>query len=109
MLDALNYRVLLIGDFSVHGFDWNYGLHSSNCQYYTRLEADMICLPAISFVGLNQRDYHDSGSSLLDLVFLLRVVLATRFTLLKTMQHNLIVFIYFRLSLTALCELDVLN
>jgi hypothetical protein len=55
--------------------------------------------------SLNQRDYLDSCSSLLDLVFFLfLVVLATRFTLLRSVQHNLIVSIYFRLSLTSLSE-----
>jgi hypothetical protein len=67
-LDTLNYRVLLLGDFSVPGFDWNSGLASLNCHFYTKLKGD-VTHSATCFLGLSQHNYSDSGSNLLDLVF----------------------------------------
>jgi hypothetical protein len=64
ILDTSNYRVILLGDFNVPGFDWNYGLLSPNCHFYTKLKGDMIH-SAICFLGLNQHNYPDSGSNLL--------------------------------------------
>jgi hypothetical protein len=66
--DTLNYRVLLLGDFNVPGFDWNSGLPSPNCHFYTKLKGDVIH-SATCFLGLSQLNYSDSGSNLLDLVF----------------------------------------
>jgi hypothetical protein len=68
ILDILNYRVLLLGDFNVPGFDPNSGLPSHNCHFYTKLKGDMI-YSAICFLGLNQHNYSDSSSNLLDPVF----------------------------------------
>jgi hypothetical protein len=67
-LDTLNYRVLLLGDFNVPGFDWNKGLPSPHCHYYTKMKGDVIH-SATCFLGLNQHNHSVSGSNLLDLVF----------------------------------------
>jgi hypothetical protein len=58
----------LLGDFNAPGFDWNYGLPSPNCHFYTKLKGDVIH-SSTCFLGLNQHNYPDSGSNLLDLVF----------------------------------------
>jgi hypothetical protein len=64
ILDTFNYRVLLLGDFN--GFDWNSGLPSHH--FYTKLKGDAIH-SATCFLDLNQHNYSDSSSNLLDLVF----------------------------------------
>jgi hypothetical protein len=58
----------LLGDFYVPSFDWNSGLPSPNCHFYTKLKGDVIH-SATCFLGLSQHNYSDSGSNLLDLVF----------------------------------------
>jgi hypothetical protein len=35
ILDILNYCGILLEDFNIPGFDWNYGLPSPNCHFYT--------------------------------------------------------------------------
>jgi hypothetical protein len=59
-LDALNYRVLLLGDFNVPGFDWNNGSPSPNCHFYTKLKGDAIH-SAICYLGLNQQNHPVKG------------------------------------------------
>jgi hypothetical protein len=58
----------LLGDFNVPGFDWNSGLPSRNCHFYIKFKGDVI-YSATCFLGLNQHNYSDSDSNLLDLVF----------------------------------------
>jgi hypothetical protein len=58
----------LLGDTNVPGFDWNYGLPSPNCNFYTKLKGDLIH-SATCFLGLNRHSYPDNGSNLLDIVF----------------------------------------
>jgi hypothetical protein len=41
-LDTTNYRVILLGDLNVPGFDWESGLPSENCQFYSKLRGDAI-------------------------------------------------------------------
>lgn len=67
-LDTLNYRVLLLGDFNVPGFDWDKGLPSPHCHFYTKLKGDVIH-SATCFLNLNQHNHSVSGGNLLDLVF----------------------------------------
>lgn len=46
----------------------NRGLSSPNCHFYTKLKGDLV--NSINyFLGLNQHNYADIGSNLLDLVF----------------------------------------
>lgn len=67
-LDSLNCRVLLIGDFNVPGFDWDKGLPSPHCHYYTKLKGEAIH-SATCLLGLNQHNRPDGGGNLLDLFF----------------------------------------
>jgi hypothetical protein len=99
----LNYRVTLLGDFNVPGFDSNYGLSFPNFHYYTELKGNVI-QSATSFLGSNQYNYPDS---LLDLFFL-QILLISLLITLNTEQFNLIVFILF-LSLILTCQFDVLK
>jgi hypothetical protein len=83
ILDTLYYRVLLLGDFNVPGFDSNSGLPSLNCHFYTRLKGDVIH-SATCFLGLSQHNYSDSGSNLLDLVFFFQILLTLLLIILQT-------------------------
>jgi hypothetical protein len=58
----------VLGDFNAPGFDWNYGLPSPDCHFFSKLEGDLIH-SAICFLNLNQHNYPNNGSNLLDLVF----------------------------------------
>jgi hypothetical protein len=42
ILNTLNCRVLLLGDFSVPGYDWNSGLPSPNCHFYTKFKGVVV-------------------------------------------------------------------
>jgi hypothetical protein len=81
-LDTLNYRAILLGDFSAPGFDWNCCLLPQNCHFSTKLKGDLI-YSAICFLGLNQNNYPDNGSNLPDLVFF-QILLIFRLIMLNT-------------------------
>jgi hypothetical protein len=53
-LDSTNYRVILLGDFDVPGFDWEGGLPRENCQFYSKVRGDAI-YTSTCFLGLGQR------------------------------------------------------
>jgi hypothetical protein len=52
-LDTTNYRVILLGDFNVPGFDWESGLPRENCQFYSKLRGEAI-YTSTCFLGLGQ-------------------------------------------------------
>jgi hypothetical protein len=56
MLDTLNYHVILIWNFNVPGFDWNYSLPFCNSHHYIKEKGDVI-LSAICFLRLNEHNY----------------------------------------------------
>ena len=68
ILDTLNSRVILLGDFNVPGFDWNKGLPSPHCHYYTKLKGEVIH-SAACLLGLIQYNHSVGDRNLLDLVF----------------------------------------
>jgi hypothetical protein len=73
-LDTLNYRVILFGHFNAPGFYSNCGLRSPNCYFYTKLKGDLNH-SATCFLGLNQYNFPDTGSNLLDIVYSLFQIL----------------------------------
>jgi hypothetical protein len=67
-LNTQNFRVILLGDFNVPGYDWVYGLPHANTHYYTKLRGEVIQNSA-SFLGLSQNNLTTQIKNLLDLVF----------------------------------------
>ncbi|PNF19791.1 hypothetical protein B7P43_G14658 [Cryptotermes secundus] len=67
-LDTLNYRVLLLGDFNVPGYDWDNGFPSPTSHFYTKLRGDVI-YSAVCYLGFSQYNHPVNGLNLLDLVF----------------------------------------
>jgi hypothetical protein len=67
-LDTTNYRVILLGDFNVPGFDWERGLPCEYCQFYSKLRGDAIHA-STCFLGLGECVDADHSSNILDLVF----------------------------------------
>jgi hypothetical protein len=67
VLDTLNYRVFLLGDFNVPGFSWDKGMPAPHCHYYTKLKGEAIH-SATCFLGLSQYNHSVGNSNLLDLV-----------------------------------------
>lgn len=98
----------LIRDFTVSGFDWNCGLLSSNCHYYTKLKGDMIYSPLHLFRWFKSTWLSWQWQHLAWPCLFLWILLASRFILLNTVSCNLI-FSLILLSFVELCELDVLN
>jgi hypothetical protein len=82
ILDSLTHRVLLLVNFNVPSFDWNCGIHSSNCYYYTKLKGDMIHSD-IRFLGLNQYNY----------IYIQSVNKMQSSLMLKRVEHVLIIVI----------------
>jgi hypothetical protein len=58
----------LLGNFNVPDFDWNFVLPFPNCHFYTKLKGDVIHSPTC-LLSLNQHNYPDTGSNLLDIIF----------------------------------------
>jgi hypothetical protein len=63
-----NYRVILLGDFNIRGFDWESSLPHENCQFYSKLRGDVI-YTSTCFLRLGQHVDADYSSTMLDLVF----------------------------------------
>jgi hypothetical protein len=68
LLDTLNYRVLLLGDFNVPGFDRNNASPSPNCHFYTKLKGNVIN-SAIFYLGLNEHNHPVNEFTFLDFVY----------------------------------------
>jgi hypothetical protein len=68
VLDIYNFRVLVVGDFNVPGFDWKLGLSSSNSYYYIKLKGEAI-YTSTCLLGLFQYNYSRNNGNLLDLIF----------------------------------------
>jgi hypothetical protein len=66
MLDSLGYRVILLVDLNVLGFDWNFVLPFLNSHYYSELKGDVIHF-ATCFLGLNQHNNLGSAETCLTL------------------------------------------
>jgi hypothetical protein len=41
-LDTINFRIVMVGDFNVPGFDWSHGLSVPDWHYYYKLRGDVI-------------------------------------------------------------------
>jgi hypothetical protein len=52
-LNTQNFRVILLGNFNVPGYDWVSGLPHDNMHYYTKLRGEVI-QTAACFLGLPQ-------------------------------------------------------
>jgi hypothetical protein len=66
--DTTHYRVILLGDFNIPGFDWESGLPREHCKIYSKLRGDAI-YTSTCFLGLGQRVDADYSGNMLDLVF----------------------------------------
>jgi hypothetical protein len=67
-LNPQNFRVVLLGDFHVPGFDWANGLPQANSHYYTKIRGNVIH-SAACYLGLSQYNLTIQNKNLLDLVF----------------------------------------
>ncbi|PNF31813.1 hypothetical protein B7P43_G09329, partial [Cryptotermes secundus] len=67
-LDTNCFRVVLLGDFNVPGFNWIRGSPLPNCHYYAKLKGDAIYTSAC-LLGLRQYAVAVDNHNLLDLVF----------------------------------------
>jgi hypothetical protein len=47
------YRVVLIGDFNVPGFDWEYLVRLASCHFYSKIKREAI-YASMCFLGLSQ-------------------------------------------------------
>jgi hypothetical protein len=67
-LNTQNFRVVLLGEFNVPGYDWVSGLPHANTHYYTKLRGEVIH-NASCFLGLTQYNLTIQSKNLLHLVF----------------------------------------
>jgi hypothetical protein len=67
-LDTKNFRVVMVGDFSTPGFDWNRGLSDPDSHYYSKLRGDAI-YTSTCLLSLHQCIDTVGSSNMLDLVF----------------------------------------
>jgi hypothetical protein len=63
-----NFRVILLGDFNVPGFDWANGFPQANSHYYTKIRGDVVH-SAACYLGISQYNLTMQNKNLLDLVF----------------------------------------
>jgi hypothetical protein len=63
-----NFRVLLLGNFNLPGYDWVSGLPHANTHYYTKLRGEVIH-NASCFLGFSQYNLTIQSKNLIDLVF----------------------------------------
>jgi hypothetical protein len=68
ILDTYNFRVLLVGNFNVPGFDWKLGLSSSSSYYYIILKGEAK-YTSTCLLELSQHNYSRKNGNLLDLIF----------------------------------------
>jgi hypothetical protein len=66
-LNPQNFRVVLLGDFNVPGFDWANGFPQANSHYYTKIRGDVVH-SAACYLGLSQY-LTIQNKNLLDFVF----------------------------------------
>jgi hypothetical protein len=67
-LNPQNFRVVLLGDFNVPGFDWANGFPQANSHYYTKIRGDVVH-SATCYLGLSQCNLTIHNKNLQDLVF----------------------------------------
>jgi hypothetical protein len=67
-LNPQNFRVVLLGDFNVSGFDWANGFPQLDSHYYTKIGGDVFH-SAACYLGLSQHNLTIQNKNLLDLVF----------------------------------------
>jgi hypothetical protein len=67
-LNPQNFRVVLLGDFNIPGFNWANGFPQANSHYCTRIRGDVVH-SAACFLGLSQHNLAIQNKKLLDLVF----------------------------------------
>jgi hypothetical protein len=67
-LDTHNFRVVLLGDFNVPGYNWVNGFPKANFQYYTKIRGGII-QNATCYLGLQQCNFTVRRMNLLELVF----------------------------------------
>jgi hypothetical protein len=67
-LDTQNFRVDLVGDFDVPGYDWANGFPQANSHYYTKIRSGII-QNTTCYLVLEQCSFIDNNMNLLDLVF----------------------------------------
>jgi hypothetical protein len=67
-LDTQNFRVVLLGDFNVPGYDWVNGFPQANSHYYIKIRGGII-QNATCYLGLKQRNFTVNNMNFLDLVF----------------------------------------
>jgi hypothetical protein len=67
-LNPQNFRVVLLGDFNVSGFDWANSFPQANSYYYTKIRGDVVH-SAACYLGLSQYNLAIKNKNLLDLVF----------------------------------------
>jgi hypothetical protein len=67
-LNPQNFRVVLLGDFNVPGFDWENGFPQANSHYYTKIRGEVVH-SAACFLGFSQHNLIIQNKNLLDLVF----------------------------------------
>jgi hypothetical protein len=67
-LNPQSFRVVLLGDFNVPGYDWVNGFPQDNTHYYIKLRGDVIH-NSTCYLGLSQYNLISQNKNLLDLVF----------------------------------------
>jgi hypothetical protein len=67
-LNSQNFRILLLGDFNVPGYDWVTGHFHANTNYYKKLRGEVF-QNAACFYWLSQYNLTVQSKNLLDLVF----------------------------------------
>jgi hypothetical protein len=67
-LNPQNFRVVLLGDLNVPGYDWVNGHPQANSHYYTELRGDVIH-NATCYLEISQYNLTVQNNNLLDLVF----------------------------------------
>jgi hypothetical protein len=67
-LNTYHFRVLVVGDFNVPGFDWKLGLSSSSSYCYIKLKDEAI-YTSTSLFGLSQHNYSCNNGNMLDIIF----------------------------------------
>jgi hypothetical protein len=67
-LNPQNFRVVLLGDFNVPGFNWTNGFPQANSHYYTKTRGEVVH-SAACFLGLSQHNLTIQNKNLLDLDF----------------------------------------
>jgi hypothetical protein len=63
-LNTQNFRVVLLGNFNVPGYDWVSGLPHANTHYYTKLRGE-VTHNAACFLGLTQYNLTTQSKNLL--------------------------------------------